>query len=391
MNKKILIFTLCFTMIFSSLNIKKSYASPQTIIVAGIISHLGSLAFKTLDVVLTGKDVIEVGNYVYSKLTLSQQNNLLDSYNTDISKFEKLSHEYMQTLPKQEYNYHFTSGVVKPLVLGDVREGVHNEVISESNGLYKYNTYRQLYGSYYRILVFTPSDIFAIDSCKNIQCSIEDPNVQNAFYMYDHKGTFNIGCKHGDEFRIKRDYSTYNLDVSSYNCSNCPHEFDFPKTPYSKFEGISEEQKDYIKENYPNYNIDSLPPNYNGSNNGGNNDSNNGGNNGSNNGGNNPIITNPPSFPNLEEFNFNGLELDSLTNLFSNFKTKFPFSLPFDLVNLIGSLSVDPIPPRFETEIFNYNFVLDFTQFEVLAQLVRGFTLLFYIVSLIFITKRFGG
>lgn len=81
-------------------------------------------------------------------------------------------------------------------------------------------------------------------------------------------------------------------------------------------------------------------------------------------------------------------------NLPSSLADKFPFCVPFDLVHLIGALNataVDPvwtIPFSIPSIGINESFTFDLTQFETVAQVIRVFVVLFFVLGLILITRK---
>ena len=84
---------------------------------------------------------------------------------------------------------------------------------------------------------------------------------------------------------------------------------------------------------------------------------------------------------------FEGFVLPDLTNV-------FPFCIPFDFIRLVKVFDVNPIAPRWEIPLnfdfvgVNYIFVLDLTQFEVLAVVLRWGLFLFFIFGLIVLTRN---
>lgn len=87
-----------------------------------------------------------------------------------------------------------------------------------------------------------------------------------------------------------------------------------------------------------------------------------------------------------------------LTSRFSNVselsKTKFPFSLPWDLVAVFTVLAHEPETPVFEFPIviesigFSYTIKLDFTEFEALSKTSRSFFVLIFCLLLIRLTLQ---
>lgn len=104
-----------------------------------------------------------------------------------------------------------------------------------------------------------------------------------------------------------------------------------------------------------------------------------------------PVVPDKPDKPNKPpqsdiDFNFDWHKLD-LNNF--NLKNKFPFSLPWDLANIIGIFDVKPKVPVFDFPLPAGNHLkIDLTQFNDWAEITRFFVLIFFIIELIFITKK---
>ena len=92
-----------------------------------------------------------------------------------------------------------------------------------------------------------------------------------------------------------------------------------------------------------------------------------------------------PSFPSFGE------ELDFSPLYMTNIKDKFPFSLPWDFKNLINMFDVDPVAPKFEVPFLGNNITLDFSYFEEWATIIRFFILISFNVTLIFISTKLKG
>ena len=410
MKKKIITLVLSMCFLLNSFFISSADSNNSKIVsrvAFGVIKEVGRIAVSTVLIGLDTYSLIDFGMYIYNSLTEEQQQELNDSYGTE--EFEGKVLNSIDSLGQINSSYHFVPYIGQGIyddsdVIGVGKNTLDNfEEYRRTSSLqgikidYTLTTEQATsWGTtwYYIYLCYRlPNDNNIYRKTIKTRLGYNGtPFIKEEVNLFiDNSNRIVVGSFDLDGKLTTID-NTAILGNINVNCENCPHNFDFTNPSYGKLELPTEEEKEYLKNNYPNYEwfdkevsddilgggSEAFPPN---------------------NGdtpqdppqGNSPIISNPPSFPNLEEFNFNGLQLQPLTDLFSNFKTKFPFSLPFDLANLIGGLSQDPIPPRFETEIFNYNFVIDFTEFEVLAQIVRAFTLLSYVVSLIFITRNFGG
>ena len=72
----------------------------------------------------------------------------------------------------------------------------------------------------------------------------------------------------------------------------------------------------------------------------------------------------------------------------------FPFCIPFDMIDLYRVFVAEPQAPHWEiplkSETFNidYTFVIDFEQFEVLAEIFRTFQIILFILGLCMITSK---
>lgn len=87
-------------------------------------------------------------------------------------------------------------------------------------------------------------------------------------------------------------------------------------------------------------------------------------------------------FPELQE-----LELPSAL------LTKFPFCIPWDVYNIFAMLNKPPVEPRFEIpfvieNIVDYEFVIEFDQFENLFVIARWFILALFCLGLIIMTRN---
>lgn len=75
-------------------------------------------------------------------------------------------------------------------------------------------------------------------------------------------------------------------------------------------------------------------------------------------------------------------------------KQFFPFCIPFDLIHLFEVLVAEPVPPKFEIPFkyskigLDYTFVIDFRQFEELAEIFRTGQTLLFCLGLILITRN---
>ena len=97
-----------------------------------------------------------------------------------------------------------------------------------------------------------------------------------------------------------------------------------------------------------------------------------------------------PYFPDAWS-RFRGLTLPEMIT------TKFPFSIPWDLVNAVKLLNASPEVPvfiiPFELERFGIyeSITIDLSQFEYLAKIARFFFLLIFMFAMVFVTKKLVG
>ena len=92
-----------------------------------------------------------------------------------------------------------------------------------------------------------------------------------------------------------------------------------------------------------------------------------------------------PSFPSF------GDSLDFSPMYLTNVTEKFPFSLPWDIGRLIQKFDVEPVAPIFDVPIVSETITIDLTEFSELASIVRFFVLIGFILSLIFISTKLLG
>lgn len=109
-------------------------------------------------------------------------------------------------------------------------------------------------------------------------------------------------------------------------------------------------------------------------------------------------VVNPPIDTPIDKPDISDPSLPSNVNidfspLYFSFADKFPFCIPFDLVNSIRSFSVKREIPKFDIKFDdNYflgggSFIIDFTDFSWIATILRYFILLTFVVSLVKITR----
>ncbi len=85
-------------------------------------------------------------------------------------------------------------------------------------------------------------------------------------------------------------------------------------------------------------------------------------------------------------FNFDWHKLN-LNNF--NLKEKFPFSIPWDITNILKIFDVKPKAPIFDFPLPMGNHLkIDLTQFNDWADITRFFILIFFVIELLLITKK---
>jgi predicted nucleic acid-binding Zn-ribbon protein len=71
-----------------------------------------------------------------------------------------------------------------------------------------------------------------------------------------------------------------------------------------------------------------------------------------------------------------------------NLTMYFPFCIPFDMIRMIQELEATGAPPRYEAEILGYTWVLDFADYQYVANVVRAVLFFSFGMWLIFATGR---
>lgn len=98
-----------------------------------------------------------------------------------------------------------------------------------------------------------------------------------------------------------------------------------------------------------------------------------------------PTDTPFPSFPSFgDSIDFSPMYLSGITE-------KFPFSLPWDISRILNKFDVEPIAPKFEFPILGEKLVIDLTVFDEWANIVRFFVLIGFTSCLIFISTKLKG
>ena len=95
-----------------------------------------------------------------------------------------------------------------------------------------------------------------------------------------------------------------------------------------------------------------------------------------------------PEYPTPDKVDIDGSEATR------DWRLVFPFCIPFDMIDLYRVFVAEPqaphweIPLKSETFNINYTFVIDFEQFEVLAEIFRTFQIILFILGLCMITSK---
>ena len=103
-----------------------------------------------------------------------------------------------------------------------------------------------------------------------------------------------------------------------------------------------------------------------------------------------PGVENPPVgvIPPFPSF---GNSLDFSPMYLTNINEKFPFSLPWDIGRLIEKFDIEPKAPIFKVPILTSEIELDLTIFDEWANIVRFFVLIGFVLSLILISTKLLG
>lgn len=95
-----------------------------------------------------------------------------------------------------------------------------------------------------------------------------------------------------------------------------------------------------------------------------------------------------PEYPTPDKVDIDGSEATR------DWRLVFPFCIPFDMIDLYRVFAAEPQAPHWEiplkSETFNidYTFIIDFEQFEVLAEIFRTFQIILFILGLCMITSK---
>ncbi|HGS9923487.1 TPA: hypothetical protein ACMVDZ_003188 [Clostridioides difficile] len=93
----------------------------------------------------------------------------------------------------------------------------------------------------------------------------------------------------------------------------------------------------------------------------------------------------PPITPDIPAVD---ISFSPLWESMKNIKGKFPFSLPWDIYSLFIGFDVEPVAPKWELPILNNKVVLDFSNFNEWANIVKFFVYVSFLISLIVISNK---
>lgn len=418
MKRKFLILTLCFTIIFSSINYKKTYAFDGGVISAPMLATILTLGVSAGFVITSDDDVQDIGRLFYEKYKNTWEQTklafdvcvtlgankvvtvsgdflkmVLDFYNditSDVDvpsnkiNFNSLGIPHFVTY--DSFNHYWKYGSTS--YVGDVSSNSDFKVGNVSFEYVSKDKYYRYYNIYFVDTFITKTGI-TMDA-DSFKVAIVD--INNKLYL----GLGYIGLSQWN-----------NISISSSSISSA---LDIPYVPgsYSSDELNKDSVDVYVPGNTSDL-IGRLPsdvtsnPTY---------DLPVGG-----------VVTVPSvdnpsidvdnsiSFPNVGDipdvdvpdvdvpgqdtivpsFPSFGDSLDFSPMYLTNVTEKFPFSLPWDIGRLIQKFDVEPIAPIFDVPIVSETITLDLTEFSELASIVRFFVLICFILSLIFISTKLLG
>ena len=84
--------------------------------------------------------------------------------------------------------------------------------------------------------------------------------------------------------------------------------------------------------------------------------------------------------------NIESIDFSPITNI--SISSKFPFSIPWDIKRAVEKLLSEGKPPKWEIPIVTEVITIDMAEFEHLANIMRIFNILIFIVILIILTRR---
>lgn len=111
----------------------------------------------------------------------------------------------------------------------------------------------------------------------------------------------------------------------------------------------------------------------------------------------NPVI--PPTDPPVED-NPSNFDLRPLMLLGDLIKSKFPFSIPWDVFNLFNTFNVEPVTPVFKIDssdginlgghniLVDYDFNIDFSIFDSIARIIRWGMIIVFDICIVLALRR---
>ena len=418
MKRKLIILTLCFTIIFSSINFNKSYADGGVISLP-ILATVSSLAVGTGIIINGSDDLYDIGRIFYDYIdrhndltwqtvqsvfasSVSLQANKLVSVKSeflDIVKgfFDNTFYydsniSYVGGLPSSRYNALdlslFSVGSTINIPLGYSSKGVYSLSIYVSDvGEYSINLLcdgtsvvtKKLSINIYSHLIYgtfnSTTGYFNLSRAYSRDQATYERIISDFFVGRDFVGSISFPYKGGytwDNVDSKKENGSISLPIPG-NLGNLvgQNSTDFWDN-VDNLVGVGDISIPSVKN--PSISLDGTVsfPNTN-------------------------VDTNNPSVPDIDAPNIDGIlpafpsfgdSLDFSPMHLTNVTEKFPFSLPWDIGRLIQKFDVEPVAPVFEVPIISETITLDLTEFSELASIIRFFVLIGFILSLIFISTK---
>lgn len=404
MKKKFLILTLCFTIIFSSINLKKSYAD-YGVISLPILATVSSLAVGS-GIVLSGNDdLFDIGRLFYSYIDRHNdftwdivQSLFTSSVSLYPQKYVSVDSKFLDIV-KEFFDYTFSnydsydSSYLDVAYVGGIPVSPGHLTLDLSGSVHKLGYGMSYYVNNYKLYFTKPNGsevVYSLGKGVNtLSCGVAGGFVSVYGYLNGNY-SFNL-CELGASVLspsipyVPGSYNWDNLESKKENESiSLPIPGDLGSLvgqTSDKFWAnsdnlVSNGDISIPQVNSPSIDIDSsitFPeisdtdvPDVN-----------------------NPSIDKPNS--GLEIFPPWGGGIDFSPVTQSSFTDKFPFSLASDIKNILDVFDVEPIPPKFTVPILGEEVNLDLTEFNVWASIVRFFVLIGFIISLINITRKVIG
>ena len=399
MKRKFLALTLCFTILFSSINYKKSYANPALVMAPEAFNILAGMVVSA-GVVLNAENI-----YTFIERTcLRVDSGVFSPY----SSYEEFEEDLLKNTKKDKDPNGKEIFIINDDFFNNIKSFLDSSFENNSN-----NTVKHIYNPFGSVPVYISALPGNQTVVKNVSFTTTPSNTnsykegtfifrpvkENAYstsmyidiYEGDSKILESIFYLYNDEFVDYRGFLVHNkyLNMSFSNSNRMPYKGSVAiKTEEDKYEG--QYNSSNITNNIPVYNdiseggnISFKPPTIVGEGNG---DSDNGdSDNGDSDNGDSDNV-----FPGFPQFDFSGLDLSPISNLFEDFKSKFPFSVPFDIYNLLSVFVVEPKAPIFEVPIFTETIKFDLSIFEEWANIIRMFFVFGWTFILFKFSKKFG-